>query len=450
MKSILLLLVTAFVTHAALAQLTVTTGAQFAMTGPVQLTLQNTSLIINGGFAAGTSSVSFTGNSPSSIGGAQAIQFGELEINKSNGSSVQLQRAIAVSQRILFTAGFLNLNGFNTDLGTTGILQNESQTARFTGPNGGEVFFNVNLNAPLAENPANLGLFITSPQNLGNVTIRRGHKSQVNNAGGANSILRYYEIIPANNTALDAALTFSYFDAELNNLTENDLLLFESSDAATWTNLGFTTRDLNGNFLSKTGIGTLARFSLFSSSIPLPVHFVSINAKCKEDKVLVAWKTAQEANIQRYSIERSEDGNTWTAIGELPPSGTGAAEKSYTYSDNAPLQNGYYRIAEYDLNGTMHYSSAIRTSCAPSDVFSVFPNPVSNKLFIKITAAGNSTALIQLFDSKGRMVKQRAENIMRNANLLIVDMTGLAKGIYHLSVEWNNGQVRKTSQVMKN
>jgi hypothetical protein len=44
-------------------------------------------------------------------------------------------------------------------------------------------------------NPANLGIFITSDKNLGNVTIRRGHQSQPNISGSGNSILRYYDIL---------------------------------------------------------------------------------------------------------------------------------------------------------------------------------------------------------------------------------------------------------------
>ncbi len=233
MKSTLLLLLSLLSAYIISAQLVITPGTQFSIAGNMQLTLQNTDLINNGNFTTGNSIISFTGNASSSISGNQPIQFSEIEINKTNNSSVLLQRAIGVSQRIRFSSGFLNLNGFNADLGTTGHLDGEQENTRITGPNGGEVIFNVNLNSPTGSNPANLGMFISSGQNLGNVTIKRGHQSQVNGSGLGNSILRYYDIVPANNTNLNATLRFRYLDEELNGFNENSLVFFESPNAIT-------------------------------------------------------------------------------------------------------------------------------------------------------------------------------------------------------------------------
>ena len=208
------------------AQLTITPGAQFFVAGNTQLTLQNTNIINDGSFIAGNGITSFTGNGGSTISGSQPVQFNELEINKTNNSIVRLQREIAVQQRILFTSGLLNLNGFNVDLGTTAHLEGEQENSRVFGNLGGEVLFSTNLNAPNNANPANLGIFITTGANLGNVTIRRGHQSQTNGTGLGSSIQRYYDIIPANNINLNATLRFSYFDAELNSLNEKCIGFF--------------------------------------------------------------------------------------------------------------------------------------------------------------------------------------------------------------------------------
>ena len=189
----------------------------------------------------GNSMISFTGNASSSISGSQPTRFSEIEINKTNNSSVLLQRAISVTQRIRFASGFLNLNGFNADLGTTGHLDGEQENTRITGPNGGEVIFNVSLNSPTGSNPANLGVFISSGQNLGNTIIKRGHQSQVNGSGLGNSILRYYDIVPSNNINLNATLRFRYLDEELNGFNENSLAFFESPNTINWTDLGFSS-----------------------------------------------------------------------------------------------------------------------------------------------------------------------------------------------------------------
>src|SRR6185312_3803956 len=167
------------------AQFSISNGAQFSMSGNLQLTL-----------SAGTGTISFTGNASSDIRGSESIQFYELEVNKTAGNSVILQRAVGVGRQIIFTAGFLDLNGYDADLGSTGLLSGEQESSRIVGGNGGEVIFNGELDAPVAANPGNLGILISSTQNLGNTIIKRGHQPQAASGATGSSILRYYDILP--------------------------------------------------------------------------------------------------------------------------------------------------------------------------------------------------------------------------------------------------------------
>ena len=123
MKSKLLVLLSLLFACAVSAQLTITPGAQFSIFSDTKLTLQNTDLVNNGNFlVATTSPVSFTGNASSFIGGDGAIRFFNLEIKKTSDQSVSLQKAISFGNGVFFTSGFLNLNGFDLDLETTGHL----------------------------------------------------------------------------------------------------------------------------------------------------------------------------------------------------------------------------------------------------------------------------------------------------------------------------------------
>ena len=431
------------------AQLTITPGAQFSIFSDTKLTLQNTDLINNGNFlVATTSPVSFTGNASSFIGGDQVVRFFKMEINKPGGQSVSLNKTISIGSGVFFVSGFLNLNGFDLDLETTGHLDGESEDSRVIGPNGGNVVFSTNLNNPVNSNPANLGISISSNQNLGNVIIKRGHQSQ-NGSGLGTSILRYYDIIPANNTDLNATLRFNYFNGELNGFDKNSIVFFESPDAINWTNQGFTLRDPVGNFVEKTGINNFSRFTLSNDNNPLPVHFISFNSSCEKDKVLLTWKTAQEQNSSHFEIERSVDGRGWIVIGNVPAAVNSTIEKNYSFTDNNSLQNYYYRIAEHDLNGRVQYSNILRTSCYNADVFRVWPNPAHEMVFINITSSGESQAVIKVFDSKGALVKEQKSTLLQGNNQVSINMRSLADGIYSLSVEWNNGQMKKTVQLLK-
>jgi len=432
------------------AQLTITPGAQFSILSDTKLTLKNIDLINNGNFlVATTNPISFTGDASSFIGGDQAVRFVKLEINKTRNQPVFLHRTISVGDGVFFSAGFLDLNGFDIDLETTGHLDGEREDSRVIGSNGGNVIFSTNLNTPTRSNPANLGVIITSDQNLGNITIKRGHQLQVNPSNSGNSILRYYDISPVNNTNLNATLRLNYFEGELNGNDENSLALFKSDDGVNWSNQGFTSKDAKNNFVEKTGIGSFSRWTLFSNNSVLPVHFIAFNEYCQGDKVVVNWKTAQEQNSSHFNIERSSDGIRWTVIGTLPSANNSNTERSYSFTDNNPLQNSFYRIALYDLDGKVQYTNVIQSFCTITEMFTVWPNPTHDAVFINIVTSNESQAVIKVFDSKGTLVKIEKTKILSGSNQLRTDMRLLSNGVYSLHVDWNNGQIEKAVQIVK-
>jgi hypothetical protein len=435
--------------YPAWAQLTITSGGQLVMTGNAQLTLQNSNMVNHGSFTAGNGTVLFNGNAASSISGTQPIQFYELSIGKTASASVSLLRSIGVVQRVSFNSGFLHLNGFDTDLGTTGVLLNEQEGSRIIGPNGGQVLFSTVLNNPVGANPGNLGAIISSGQNLGTVVLRRGHQPQVNGAGAGSSILRYYDILPANNTALDATLRFHYFDAELNGLAENGLILWKSPNNLHWSSQQFTSRNTISNYVEKTGITDFSRWTLSSVNNPLPVRFVVFNVRCENNRIIANWTTAQEQNSSHFILERSSDGVVWTVAGTIAAAGNSTTEKKYSFTDHAPLLAGYYRIAQYDMNGAVFYSGIIRPGCAVKDMLTAWPNPVLSQIFVQVIAEQNTKVFIKVYDSKGSLSLSQQQAVMAGSNQLTVDMNGLSAGTYHVAVEWNSGNTRKIVSIIK-
>ncbi|TMI97094.1 MAG: T9SS type A sorting domain-containing protein [Bacteroidetes bacterium] len=180
-----------------------------------------------------------------------------------------------------------------------------------------------------------------------------------------------------------------------------------------------------------------------------PVLFTLFNAKCDNKKVLLTWRTALEQNSSHFDIEKSEDGIHWSVIGSLPASGNSNSEKSYSFMDNNSAQNNYYRIVEFDLNGSPQFTSIIQSTCSVTTTFKLWPNPVRDKSFINITTETASQVMINIFDSKGSLVKMQRDMILQGSNQLNVDMKPLTSGIYLISIDWNNGQMKKTVQVWK-
>lgn len=431
------------------AQLVITPGAQLFISGNTQLTLQNTDLVNNGSFTAGAGTISFTGNALSAIGGSQPLQFYQLEINKTGAGLLSLQKSIAISYYVYFTNGNIDLNGFNIDLGTTGFLISELETSHIIGSAGGKVIANAVLNAPIGANPGNLGAYFSSSENLGNVIVARGHQSQVNGSATGNSILRYYDITPATTSNPDAVVRIKYLDAELNGLPESSLVLWNSTDNTHWTNLGSSANNTTLNYAEQTTPVFVSRFTLSTINNALPVRFILFNTSCNGNSVLLNWKTAQEQNTHYYTVERSADGIQWTAVGNVPAAGNATVENDYSYTDNAAPANSYYRVAEYDLDGKVQRTKILRTDCSNQGVFSVWPNPASDMVYISMSSAASSNALVKIFDGKGALVKQQAVKLLAGNNLFNIDVKGIAPGLYYMIVSDNSGQLQMKKIIKK-
>ncbi len=202
--------------------LKVQTGAVIKNTGGAIITLQDMNLENDGTIsqAPGEGGFRFSGSANNTISGTSTSLLDIMEIAKTGVAKVNLLQHLNIGSAINFTSGLIDLNGKNILLQPTALLNGESELSRITGTTDEYIELANTLNAPSSVNPGNLGAILTSAANMGSTMIRRGHQSQVNGAGAGNSIFRYYDITPANNTGLNATLRFQYFDAELNGLAK--------------------------------------------------------------------------------------------------------------------------------------------------------------------------------------------------------------------------------------
>lgn len=427
-------------------------GATLKTTGGAVITLSDMNLDNDGTISQGTGEgvFKFTGNSNSTISGTNAPLFDILEIAKTGNAKLTLQRNINIGSAINFSTGLIDLNNNNINLQPLALLNNETENSRIIGPNGGYVEITNTLNNPSAVNPGNLGAVITTSQNMGSTVIRRGHAVQ-NGGGLSTSIQRYYDILPVNGNALNATLRFRYFDAEMNGLDETTVVMWRSADNIVWSNQGFTSRDAAGNYLEKTGIADFSRWTLSAAvNSPLPVQFLLFNVRCEGNKVAIHWKTAQEINASHFEVQRSSNGTDWTSIGTLPATGNSSEPRSYSFMDNNPLPNGaMYRIAEFDLDGKKQYTSINRAACGSLDTWKVWPNPVQEQLYVNVSVAAGSQAMIRVFDSKGALMREQRNVLLPGSNQLNVDMQRLPAGTYHVLVAWDNGKTQKAVKVIK-
>ena len=260
---IALLLMGYVIRSSAQGSLQTTPGATIKTANNSFIVLDNMHIVNNGSFvqAAEDGTIKFTGNADVNVSGSSIIIFDKLNLAKTTNFKVSLQQNVNVVGHVNFTSGLLDLNNSVLNLGTTATLNGETETSRiFTFGNGYVQVINL-LNMPVSANPGNLGAIITSTKNLGSVTIRRGHLAQPNVSGTTPGILRYYDIVPTIDNGLKATLRFQYFDIELNNLDESTLELWKQGKK-NWSKEGYTSRSTVNNYVEKTNIATLSRWTL--------------------------------------------------------------------------------------------------------------------------------------------------------------------------------------------
>lgn len=422
-------------------------GATIIMDNGAYLVIDNLDLQNSGAFTQTAGTVQFTGAGNSSITGSASPQFYNLALNKAS-ASLLLQNNISINNQVLFTAGLLNLNNYNITLNAGALLNGESETSRITGTTGGYVQITSNLNAPSAVNPGNLGAVITSPQNLGNTLIRRGHVSQVNGGGLGSSIFRYYDITPTNNMALNATLNVNYFDAELNSLDENVLTVATSSNTTTWTNQGFDSRNTTTNVVTKSGFAGFERVTLSTPQNALPLEWGSFNTKCVNNGVTITWKTLQESNTSVFYIRRSSNGSDWQTVATLAAAGNSNSTITYSCTDPLSFNGAVYRIVQEDRDGAQTLSPVLQSNCDISEALTVYPNPTYGNCWLSIQSASSTAVIMRLYDSKGALVKQQLENVAAGASQIAFQTNGLGHGIYNLVVSWGNGNL-KTIKIEK-
>lgn len=412
-------------------------GATFKTSGNIAIVSESANITNDGNGDFSAADIYFKGAGIGAFGGTGTLSVRNFVTVKAKGKTI-LQNHISVSGQVILQTGILDLNGKNINLSASGSVSGETETNRITDALGGMITITVHLNAPQAVNPGNLGAVITSAANLGNVVVKRGQLPQAT-GNPKGSILRYYDITPANNTALGAIFRFRYLDTELNGLPEANLTLYKSEDGGTtWTNEGFSGRNAGGGYVDLSNVNSFSRWTLSALPLALPVQLTGFTAQCDGNAIHLSWKTAQEVNSKQFVVERSTNGQEWQAIGSVAAAGNASIESSYSYKDlSAPTGKNYYRLQEEDLDGRTTFSPVrVVSSCSTNTLqIKLSPVPVSSTAVLSIAVAANDQSVISIYNAEGKKVFQQQVSLKSGINQVPLDLSLLAKGYYYLSAD---------------
>ena len=185
--------------------------------------------------------------------------------------------------------------------------------------------------------------------------------------------------------------------------------------------------------------------------VVIPVELIDFQARLNDSKretqnpklkytegVLLTWQTAQEIRFNRFEIEKSNDSKTWQKLTD--EKATGQAHNYETIDDKPYYGVNYYRLKMVDNDGTFRYSkiASVEWTKPTATTWSVFPNPVKDKLFLTGNEDISGEQTVQIFDAIGKLVTQTTIQKLRNG----LSVNALASGTYFMEIINKQGQGR--------
>ena len=176
----------------------------------------------------------------------------------------------------------------------------------------------------------------------------------------------------------------------------------------------------------------------------MPLSLIgSINAVKSNNNIIVSWRTANEINVDKFTIEKSADARNFVNVGNVIANN--AANNTYSFTDNNNNASIiYYRLKMLDKDGTFKYSGIASVKNDKGNTIAVYPNPVKDNATIQHAAALNN-ATVSIADVAGKIIKNY--NVTAGSSQTVINTSMLTKGAYTI-IFYNNG-VKQSTQLQK-
>jgi hypothetical protein len=227
-----------------------------------------------------------------------------------------------------------------------------------------------------------------------------------------------------------------------------------STNAADWTGGGGTLnadggagRLLTHGYALRQGLTSFSQFGLGQTegASPLPVTLASFRATATGTcGAHLTWVTASEINSDRFELERSTDGRTFSKVAALATRNS-ATGGNYDYTDAAPTEGlNYYRLKLIDLDQTSTYSpvATLAVSCGATSAVRLVPNPATSTVHLLGLQAGQ---VLRVYSSDGRLVYTKLATEADQA----LEISSWTPGLYLVHIRTADGVLAGTHKLLK-
>lgn len=250
------------------------------------------------------------------------------------------------------------------------------------------------------------------------------------------SMNKYFGVFQVNGSSPEYNAVYNYTgNPDVTSANENTLSLYKRNDNsfAIWAN---SNAILNTTTKTCTVTGQSTEYILGISGT-LPLRLLLFTAVKQSTNVLLQWQTTDEINTSYFDIEFSNDGSTYTKIGETRVANT-SGKHSYSFVHQSPEDGTlYYRLRQVDKDGHYQYS-AVRLLKMNQDLkvkVIIYPNPATSNIMLRNICADDINA-VQIITADGKIVLQQKAN-----PTMIYNIDGLKKGSYFIKIINKSGAI---------
>ena len=267
-----------------------------------------------------------------------------------------------------------------------------------------------------------------------NFSVRVGLKTTLGTSGGIIPVNREWDITGTPGTTF---LTFVTSALNVDGSSTRPTVGGSGSGLVGHYNGSGWDANLAADYTSNTWFlaGYTGSFSPFIVGTPgvIPIELLKMTAKAVNNKNVIAWETVSETNNKGFDIERQTANGTWASLGFVK--GNNKAS-TYTFEDEAPLSISYYRLRQVDFDGKETLSKVVSVNQDGKGRIRISPNPTTDK--ISITLSENDrleSTTVAVYDLIGKQIATQK----MTGEVLELDMSSFAKGIYWVKIETRNG-----------
>ncbi len=220
-------------------------------------------------------------------------------------------------------------------------------------------------------------------------------------------------------------------------------------DLVTWQdegNGGNTGTTAAGTVVSAAPVTYFSPFTIgFIPVTPLPIEMVRFDGACAENSVSLKWTTATETDNDFFTVERSVDGISFAAVGNVNGAGNSTQLLNYEFGDTDPFSGAnYYRIKQTDFNGHYSYSKIIvvdTKNCGNQNLQLVHTFFNADDLEINYTHA-NGTVTIEVYNAEGKLIYSSQDPAVNSAHH--INVAGWSKSLYFIRISDGLNSVSRT------